>query len=207
MIHETFYRLDEEKRRRLILAARKEFLAYPFEKSSINRILEDAEIPKGSFYQYFDGKEDLFYAVIESIAAKLMELQRKHHQSLLDFGINRTEQLGYEEGTQQYMTDVKHYLSQDDLDLYQRLIDAPPMIRNYLTMELMVKLAAPEVEKELREDKTIRKNLDYEYAAYLLSMSEMLCIDYAVRHGMDSIGMLRLSYEYMNPLMESFRRK
>ena len=61
----TFYRISEEKQNRIMNAARKEFLSVPYSEVSINRIIKEAEIPRGSFYQYFDGKEDLFYFVLE----------------------------------------------------------------------------------------------------------------------------------------------
>ena len=54
MIHSTFERLPEEKKDRILQAARAEFIRNPYEKTSINRILSEAEVPKGSFYQYFD---------------------------------------------------------------------------------------------------------------------------------------------------------
>lgn len=57
---ETFFRLPEEKRTRLISAAWEEFTRVPFEKASINKIVLRARIPRGSFYQYFTDKQDLF---------------------------------------------------------------------------------------------------------------------------------------------------
>lgn len=61
----TFYRISEEKQNRIMNAARNEFLSVPYSEVSINRIIKEAEIPRGSFYQYFDGKEDLFYFVLQ----------------------------------------------------------------------------------------------------------------------------------------------
>ena len=61
----TFYRISEEKQRRIMDAARQEFLSVPYSDVSINRIIREAEIPRGSFYQYFDGKEDLFQFVLQ----------------------------------------------------------------------------------------------------------------------------------------------
>lgn len=56
----TFFRLPEEKRQRLLDAARAEFTRVPLHNISINRIVQAAAIPRGSFYQYFTGKEDLY---------------------------------------------------------------------------------------------------------------------------------------------------
>jgi len=72
MVHQTFYRLPEDKKERLLAAAHREFTKLEYEKTSINRILAKANIPKGSFYQYFDDKSDLFYICIYSVYEKII---------------------------------------------------------------------------------------------------------------------------------------
>ena len=59
MPKETFLKLPEEKKNKIIKAAKKEFERVTFEQTSIKNIVEDADIARGSFYQYFDSKEDL----------------------------------------------------------------------------------------------------------------------------------------------------
>ncbi|MFZ2539782.1 MAG: TetR/AcrR family transcriptional regulator [Oscillospiraceae bacterium] len=59
MIKSTFYNLPEEKKCRLILAAKKEFIRVSYNEASINKIIKDAGISRGSFYTYFDDKSDL----------------------------------------------------------------------------------------------------------------------------------------------------
>lgn len=59
MPKETFVKLPEEKKDKIIKAAKKEFARVPFEQTSIKNIVEDADIARGSFYQYFVSKEDL----------------------------------------------------------------------------------------------------------------------------------------------------
>ena len=44
MPKETFYRLPDEKRERIMAAAEREFLENSFEAASINRIIKEAEI-------------------------------------------------------------------------------------------------------------------------------------------------------------------
>ncbi len=66
MPRQTFFRLPEEKRERLTEAAWKEFSTVRFADASINRIVRDAQIPRGSFYQYFEDKEDLFFHLLNT---------------------------------------------------------------------------------------------------------------------------------------------
>lgn len=56
----TFFRLPKEKQTRLLAAAWEEFSRVSYPSVSINRIILKAHIPRGSFYQYFSDKEDLF---------------------------------------------------------------------------------------------------------------------------------------------------
>lgn len=62
---ETFFNLKKQKQNRVIKAAVNEFAQNGYTKGSITRIVEDAEIAKGSYYQYFEGKKDLFIYLIK----------------------------------------------------------------------------------------------------------------------------------------------
>ena len=66
MPKETFYRLPDEKRERIMAAAEREFLENSFEAASINRIIKEAAIPSGSFYQYFEDKKDIFLYIVST---------------------------------------------------------------------------------------------------------------------------------------------
>ena len=61
----TFLNLPKEKRVRILRAAKKEFSRVPVEKAVIANIVKDAKIPRGSFYQYFDNINDLFFYLID----------------------------------------------------------------------------------------------------------------------------------------------
>lgn len=63
----TFFRLPEEKRERLLQACWAELTRVRFTDVSINRIILAAHIPRGSFYQYFEDKEDLIRFFLEAI--------------------------------------------------------------------------------------------------------------------------------------------
>lgn len=65
MPKKTFFHLPEEKQCRLLEAASIEFSIRPLKEASIANIVKLAEIPRGSFYQYFEDKEDLYYYYFE----------------------------------------------------------------------------------------------------------------------------------------------
>ena len=60
MPKQTFYKLPQEKQERILAAAKREFTQVRYSDASINQIIRDAGIPRGSFYQYFEDKKDIF---------------------------------------------------------------------------------------------------------------------------------------------------
>lgn len=72
----TFFRLPEEKRERLIDACWTEATRARFSEVSINRIIQTAHIPRGSFYQYFEDKEDLIRYLLEDMRQYFITLLR-----------------------------------------------------------------------------------------------------------------------------------
>lgn len=62
---QTFFNLPEAKRRALIAIAIDEFAEHDFQNASISRIVAKAGIAKGSLYQYFADKEDLYLYLID----------------------------------------------------------------------------------------------------------------------------------------------
>ena len=72
----TFFRLPEEKRKRLLDACWEELTRVRFTDVSINRIILAARIPRGSFYQYFEDKEDLIRYLLEDMRQYFVTLLR-----------------------------------------------------------------------------------------------------------------------------------
>ena len=77
MPRSTFCRLAPEKQERLLEAATREFSRRSFAEASINQIIKDAGIPRGSFYMYFDDKEDLFCYVMSGYVDQLLMVVRE----------------------------------------------------------------------------------------------------------------------------------
>lgn len=73
MPKETFFNLPPEKRAKIEEAAIQEFIDYNFDNSSINRIIHESSISKGSFYQYFEDKKDLYKHIMYLIVQKKLE--------------------------------------------------------------------------------------------------------------------------------------
>ena len=206
MVHTTFERLPEEKRNRILQAARAEFIRYPYEKTSINRILAEAEVPKGSFYQYFDDKSDLFSCCICDVYKKLIDARKKNGEPLLEFGMLRMKKLGYDKGYQAFSKDLERYLSEEDFKLFENMMEAPRHIRNYVQVDAASTLIAPALKEELMRDKCVRTDIDYDYYAYLLSLTEVIPVDYGTRKGQKMEDLFFLGYQYMGAIYDSILR-
>jgi len=64
---DLFFTINKEKKDRIIEAAITEFSHQMYDKASINQIIKEADISRGSFYQYFENKEDLYFFLINTI--------------------------------------------------------------------------------------------------------------------------------------------
>ena len=83
---ERFLRLPKEKIEAIRIAAAKEFMRVPLEEASINRIVHDADISRGSFYTYFEDKQDLLKWLIEILGTmKQYKLEPKRMKMVHPF--------------------------------------------------------------------------------------------------------------------------
>ena len=79
MPQQTFLNLPEEKRTVIIDAAIDEFAQYGLENASTNRIVANSGISKGSFYQYFEDKQDVFMYLLTVLEREKMEYFKDKH--------------------------------------------------------------------------------------------------------------------------------
>ena len=65
MPNQTFFNLPEEKREAILNIAIDEFANHNYNSASISRLVAKAKIAKGSFYQYFQDKKELYLYLVE----------------------------------------------------------------------------------------------------------------------------------------------
>ena len=64
-MNSLFHNLDPVKKQRIINAAFEEFMQSGYTKASTNEIVKKAQISKGSLFNYFTSKKDLYVYLIE----------------------------------------------------------------------------------------------------------------------------------------------
>lgn len=92
-IHQKFYSLEPEKRERIINAALKEFARNGYEKASTNEIIKEANISKGSLFNYFKSKKELYLFLFEYTSEIIDKIYHEIDYNETDF-FKRTREVG-----------------------------------------------------------------------------------------------------------------
>jgi AcrR family transcriptional regulator len=69
----TFFNLTPEKQEKMIEALKLEFSRAPLPEASIANIIKTAGVSRGSFYQYFEDKDDAFFFLLNIITTDIRQ--------------------------------------------------------------------------------------------------------------------------------------
>jgi TetR/AcrR family transcriptional regulator len=83
-MYSKFYSLEQEKRERIINAALKEFAKNGYEKASTNEIIKEAEISKGSLFNYFKNKKQLYLFLLDYVVTVIDEIYEEMDWNITD---------------------------------------------------------------------------------------------------------------------------
>lgn len=64
---ERFLKLNLSKRKRIEDALIKEMMKHPYEHLNLSNVIRDADISRGSFYQYFINKNDFYFYILSQL--------------------------------------------------------------------------------------------------------------------------------------------
>ena len=74
MPKQTFYQLADTKRKTFLQEAYKEFSLHSFQAASVTNLVKSLGIAKGSVYQYFENKEELYNFLVNDADRQLEKL-------------------------------------------------------------------------------------------------------------------------------------
>lgn len=175
MPSERFYRLPEEKQRVIRQAAMREFTRAPIDKASINKIIKDADISRGSFYTYFEDKWDVLVSIFENWQNQMqtfcVENVKQHKGNLwlvLEDFLERVLDISSKNDSFDFIRNVMaHSNSEDMFHGFSHHADISDICNDKQNM----------LEKWIYEnsDKSDFRNQDYEtfHRVVMLSMSAM----------------------------------
>ncbi|MBP0001099.1 MAG: TetR/AcrR family transcriptional regulator [Cyanobacteria bacterium SID2] len=69
----TFFNLPPEKQQTILEIAIEEFAGHDYGVASISQVVKQAKISKGSFYQYFEDKKDLYLHLVDLAVEREIE--------------------------------------------------------------------------------------------------------------------------------------
>ncbi|WP_202709581.1 TetR/AcrR family transcriptional regulator [Sporosalibacterium faouarense] len=75
---ESFEKLPEDKKSKIINICIEEFAEYGYQKASTNRIVEKAEISKGILFHYFGSKKKLFIYLLDYVMEYYEEITKEY---------------------------------------------------------------------------------------------------------------------------------
>ena len=154
MPKQTFFNLPQEKRQIIEEAALDEFSEYGFDNSNMNRIVAQSKIAKGSFYQYFDDKKDLYLHLIDALVTKKVNLFKPFLDEYKQNSFSKNLREMFRSGLEFADSDPKYYrLSEDSAYKNPALIQEFVDKYNPMAIDIYAKLLEYASEKdELREN-------------------------------------------------------
>lgn len=88
-----FNNLEQEKRERIINAAIKEFARIGYDRASTNEIIKEANIAKGSLFNYFSSKKELYLFLLDYVVEVIDQIYDEVDLNERDF-FERIRQFG-----------------------------------------------------------------------------------------------------------------
>ncbi|MBA1434384.1 TetR/AcrR family transcriptional regulator [Bombilactobacillus bombi] len=146
MVSTTFLNLKDDKRQRIMRALLTEFSHYPLPQAQVARIVEQAQIARGSFYKYFTDLIDAYVYVLRKALVQIHsnlseELKLTSQDSLMDF-CNYTSSFALQlkkspcrEFYRLFWQENQYYLQTQGIKLpteFQSLQQVPLRINNHL---------------------------------------------------------------------------
>ncbi len=178
MPKDTFFNLTQEKRQKIICAAIDQFAQLHYSSVTINGIVKEAGIPKGSFYQYFENKDDLYIYLFTELGDTKIDLFESLKTKIPD--------IDFKEYMTEYIIALKKLESSNDQMPHLKrefLNECPQHIKKQI-----LKIEMPKSIKAFRgvidsyiEKGEFYKDLDSKAAAYVtvMSISNLEYYDYS----------------------------
>jgi AcrR family transcriptional regulator len=190
---QTFFNLEENKKNKIIDAIIDEMTTNTYEYLNLANIIRNASIPRGSFYQYFKDRSDLFDFMFLYIGQKKAEF----FGSLMSI---ETDMPFLDRFLELYRLGMKFAKSNPKLFLVGRkMIESPYYHQNDLTKKASIRamnMFAQLIEKDQNLG-IIRKEIDAHLLAKMMleyminfSIEEMLKESFDIEKVMDAVTQL-----------------
>ncbi len=158
---------SEEKKIKIIEAAINTFSKHGLEKGTISTIAKEAGIGKGTVYQYFQSKEEIFeqiiYVVFDEMFSAWKQLikinisPKEKIEKMIDFSIDATIQMINSENREQFTM---------LMEIFLYAVRNNEKIHLEKTLQNLYKIITPLINEGI--EKNIFKDIDIEYIGFIL---------------------------------------
>ena len=152
MPKQTFFNLKEEKKEKIEKALIKEFSNNTFEKASISNIIAEANIPRGSFYQYLEDKEDAIYYIINKYLEKeknrIYQYLLKNKGDIFETAINiyeDTAKITEKNENEELFKNILQELKKNNINVFD---EHKKILKSQKTIEKMINKTELNIENE-----------------------------------------------------------
>lgn len=205
MPKQTFYNLPTEKRDMIVQAAMEEFAVNTFHRATIDNIVKGAGIPKGSFYQYFENKEDIYKYILELI--------ENEKEAFLKPLLNHMEEMSFSEFIRfLYLSGIQF---EEEQSTYQSLRNQLIMNTAKELREEILESSVPKSNKIIEEVLSfyvnkgeLKQALDIKLTAHIMTSVTISLSKYLINHdNVDSIPDIMHTFERMLEIFENGIKK
>lgn len=152
MPKQTFFNLKEDKKEKIEKALIKEFSRNSFEKASISNIILEANIPRGSFYQYFEDKEDAIYYIIDKYLEKeknkIYQYLLRNKGDIFETAVNIYEDMAKiteRDENERLLKNILQEVKKNNINIFG---ECKEMLRSKRTIEKMINKEKLKVEND-----------------------------------------------------------
>ncbi len=154
MPKDTFFNLNEEKQEKVVRSAISQFAKNGYEKANVATIARNAGIAKGSMYQYFDNKKELFFYclqwTVQLFGVKYRVYEIPKEKNVFDYFYDSAQQLLEQFSDER---EVTLFIQDIFLDKYNILKDESLALMQGSVEDYIIKLIQDgKANKSIRED-------------------------------------------------------
>lgn len=185
----TFFNLNIEKQKVIMNAAKEEFSKNLLENASINQIIKNASIPRGSFYTYFEDITDIYLYMLEEHKIKVMEefnfLIEKNKSDIKKTFINAFDGV------------IKSINSKDNNLLFKNIF-----LNFHFSNSTFFMNNKKIKDDKLKEIKNLfhKYNLNYEHIDDLIEILIMITVHSIVAHIIHEVPYKKVREKYINKI-------
>lgn len=201
---QRFMKLKEEKKHAILGAAVHEFSRVPYSCASINQIIKEADISRGSFYTYFEDKDDLMQYILrgfrdkcqQKIFGALEETEGNPFEAARRLLIEVMEQGGKGLGYQMY----RNMLSDLSMVNQNHLLG----IKGFMFQDEVYKAFVARIYKHMDKERFPIREQDTAYLVELLMLVSMKAISHFYKDMADKAKLLEVAQREIQFLEKGF---